>query len=579
MAMSSTISSTTNEALQRFTATMYGAEDKANTWLNELRYKETPEPVPNVTVEVKKPLKNMKRGKTAKDGLATDSIIDGANLIVVKLTELYTKSLQECSIPTAWKKYITRTVGYRNSWYTLLCKSAPSYTLTTTQPPPPSPSLWLVATKESNDQCVESNGQCVKSNGQCVKSNGHFVESNSQCVESNGHFVESNNQCVESNGQCVKSNDHFVESNSQCVESNGHFVEINGQCVESNSQFVESNDQFVESNGQCVESNGQCVESNDQCVESNDQFVESGFPLSPLTLVKLLNGKCDAGNGQFGTCMAKFECFKKGGSAYGICGQGFGVCCVITALENGVAFGNNTRIYKSEFNEGVHITYTILRMNSKVRQFRLDVKTLYMYEVEENGDCSHDYMEVNQDTKFEKVCGLSKDIHFYIDVTDAYAIFTFHTDPNKNQNRQWEIYVSQHTFDTSAPEGCGQWYRELSGKIGIWNNVDPSSTHWYYIDKQDYAICLRYEAGYCSFTYFETIAFKPKCSDYFERPGNPPSLKVACTTIPPSASQQYTVTGGLQYFFVEFEDASNKHVGSSSNPYRTPNIFFSQNKC
>ncbi|XP_066964949.1 uncharacterized protein [Macrobrachium rosenbergii] len=308
-------------------------------------------------------------------------------------------------------------------------------------------------------------------------------------------------------------------------------------------------------------------------------WFSSGFPLSPLTLVRLLNGKCDAGNGQFGTCMAKFECFKKGGSGQGICGQGFGVCCVITAIENGVAYGNNTRIYKSDFNDGVHITYTILRMNKHIRQFRLDVKILYMYEVETNGLCAHDYMLVNQDKKFEKVCGLSKDIHYYIDVTDTFAIFTFHTDPSKQYTRKWEIYVSQHTSETSAPSGCGQWYRDLSGKIGIWNNVDPSSTHWYYIDKQDYAICLRYEAGYCSFTYFETIAFKPKCSDYFERPGNPPSLKPACTTIPPSASQQYTVTGGLQYFFVEFEDGSNTHLGSSSNPYRNPNIFFSQTAC
>ena len=72
------------------------------------RNNETPGEVPNVTLgEVRKGLKGMKRGKAAgEDGLTIDLIIDGGDFLIIKLADLYTKCLQECSIPTAWKNFI-----------------------------------------------------------------------------------------------------------------------------------------------------------------------------------------------------------------------------------------------------------------------------------------------------------------------------------------------------------------------------------------------------------------------------------------------------------------------------------------
>lgn len=324
---------------------------------------------------------------------------------------------------------------------------------------------------------------------------------------------------------------------------------------------------------------GVCGNTTDTvALASRSKSFFNSFPLSPLTVVRISNEKCTAGSGRSGTCMAKTECVRKGGSLGGICGQGFGVCCVMVAVENGVAYGNNTLLLKTSFNAGVDITYTILRMNDDICQYRLDVTNLFLYKVGNDGICFHDWMTVNQDTKFQKVCAMTRDVHYYIDVVDKFTIFTFHTDPGQSFDRSWEIYVSQYTCDMGAPEGCGQWYQGASGKIDIWNNIEPQSDPWVYIENQNYAICVRWEAGYCTITYYEPIRFQPSCNDLFERPGNT-VLQGACIFTPPSTSITYTLNGGLQYFYVAFTDNSNQHLRSNSNPFKNPSIFYTQNLC
>ncbi|XP_068207759.1 uncharacterized protein [Palaemon carinicauda] len=135
------------------------------------------------------------------------------------------------------------------------------------------------------------------------------------------------------------------------------------------------------------------------------------FPLAPLTIVRISNEKCNAGDGRNGTCLAKLECYKKGGVNKGPCALGFGVCCLMTARENGVSFGNNTLLYKDKFGGGVDITYTIMRMSDKICQYRLDVKRLILTDVAVDGSCTADYMLINQDTKFQKVCGMTENVH------------------------------------------------------------------------------------------------------------------------------------------------------------------------
>ncbi|XP_042875558.1 uncharacterized protein LOC122255500 [Penaeus japonicus] len=113
-----------------------------------------------------------------------------------------------------------------------------------------------------------------------------------------------------------------------------------------------------------------------------------------------------------------------------------------------------------------------------------------------------------------------------------------------------------------APQGCGQWYWGTSGTIAIWNNIDPDNDKWYYVDDQEYAICVRTEATYCSVTYseYQPYGFAPKCDDLFERPGNS-NQQQSCATTPPSTALYYTVPDALQYFYVRFKDNTNAHLG------------------
>ncbi|XP_042221661.1 uncharacterized protein LOC121866133 [Homarus americanus] len=138
--------------------------------------------------------------------------------------------------------------------------------------------------------------------------------------------------------------------------------------------------------------------------------------------------------------------------------------------------------------------------------------------------------------------------------------------------------ISVWVWWRAAPTGCGQWYWGVSGKIELWNNVDPGDKNWYYIDDQDYAVCVRWEAGYCSVTYSEATRFQPRCDDLFERPGET-SLQDACINSPPSDPITYTLYAGNQYFYVHFKDPTNDHVGTRSSPYMSPSITYSQNGC
>lgn len=324
----------------------------------------------------------------------------------------------------------------------------------------------------------------------------------------------------------------------------------------------------------------QGLEENDTLVAvREDKSLFNNF-FSPLTVVRLSNELCTAPDGTSGTCVGRLECAKQGGTVSGVCGKGFGVCCVTKVPENGVIRANNTLILKETFNDGVDISYTVAKVNDDICQYRIDVKELTLDAVGEAGDCFQDYFKVNQDTKFSKVCGKTIDVHYYFDVTAQYTIFTFHTSEAVSLDRRWEMYVSQYTCDMGAPQGCGQWYWGTSGTINMWNNIDPNNDKWYYVDDQEYAICVRTEATYCSVSYVENqpFGFAPKCNDLFERPGTS-NQQQTCATTPPSTAISYTVPDGLQYFYVKFKDNTNTHLGSASNPYGVPIIQYTQNKC
>ena len=84
------------------------SDDEENDGNENGEEREMNREVPVVSLEeIKKALKGMKRGKAGgDDDLTIDLIMDAGDFLLIKLAKLYTKCIQEMSIPKAWKNFI-----------------------------------------------------------------------------------------------------------------------------------------------------------------------------------------------------------------------------------------------------------------------------------------------------------------------------------------------------------------------------------------------------------------------------------------------------------------------------------------
>ena len=55
--------------------------------------------------------------------------------------------------------------------------------------------------------------------------------------------------------------------------------------------------------------------------------------MSLFTIVRFKNDGCNSSSGLNGTCYSSADCSNLGGSAFGSCASGFGVCCIGTVVE------------------------------------------------------------------------------------------------------------------------------------------------------------------------------------------------------------------------------------------------------
>lgn len=60
--------------------------------------------------------------------------------------------------------------------------------------------------------------------------------------------------------------------------------------------------------------------------------------ISLFSLVRFSNSPCTTSTGYNGTCFTSAECSTKGGTGYGSCASGFGVCCVSKLLHKRCIF-------------------------------------------------------------------------------------------------------------------------------------------------------------------------------------------------------------------------------------------------
>ncbi|CAK9834418.1 hypothetical protein ANTRET_LOCUS10951 [Anthophora retusa] len=142
------------------------------------------------------------------------------------------------------------------------------------------------------------------------------------------------------------------------------------------------------------------------------------FPL--FTLVKFDNNVCIGLNGENGTCVAASECSQRGGVTSGVCANGYGVCCIVTASCGETTINNNTYFvnpnYPSTFDGTISCQLTLVKSHPTVCQFRLDFIQFNIRGPETiNHQCVYDQFIVSGGNPVPAICGSNTGNHIYID--------------------------------------------------------------------------------------------------------------------------------------------------------------------
>ncbi|KRT82815.1 CUB domain-containing protein [Oryctes borbonicus] len=182
--------------------------------------------------------------------------------------------------------------------------------------------------------------------------------------------------------------------------------------------------------------------------------------------------ECLANDGRRkGICMNTYECRIQGGTSYGFCAMGFGVCCVFTATCDQDIYNNITYFVNPHFPDpDVNMTECNLKLrkiDEEISQIRLDFIHFNLGQPNRNtGDCEED-------------------------------IFTMKGGSSRNTSRFWEVVVTQIPFSQRAPAGCLQYHTGKTGFIRTMNFAENGR----HLTNQDYNICIRQERGTCSIVY------------------------------------------------------------------------------
>ncbi|XP_077493158.1 uncharacterized protein LOC144104174 [Amblyomma americanum] len=231
--------------------------------------------------------------------------------------------------------------------------------------------------------------------------------------------------------------------------------------------------------------------------------------------------------GQEGTCYSFQECMDRGGTAYGPCAYGFGVCCSLTASCGSMITLNNT--YFSS--PGFHATpgsgqapsgsggdagsmggqsscaVQVFKRSDRICQIRLDFDEFDL-ERPMVGNCEGEKFIVtghNANSVVPPLCGLNTGQHLYIDVDMSPGPVTLYVESNGTRNSRWNIKISQIKCDspTRAPSNCLQYYTGTSGSFSSFDYAESQEIppRRGYLNNLDYTVCFRKEAGYCSITY------------------------------------------------------------------------------
>jgi len=212
-----------------------------------------------------------------------------------------------------------------------------------------------------------------------------------------------------------------------------------------------------------------------------------------------------------GLCITAEECTDQGGTASGNCASGFGVCCFTTVTDAGTITNNVTYIQNEGFPTAVLGTGTVtaatrafaVQGGENICQVRFDFESATVFQQPTTGSCDGDVITVGDTTRtigaFTNLCGTLTGQHIYVENDGANPATTLNVDTSATTfARSWKILVRtiECNSPSKAPGGCLQYFTGTSGNIVSFN----AGTAGAMIDNLLYNICLRREAGMCSYT-------------------------------------------------------------------------------
>jgi len=222
-----------------------------------------------------------------------------------------------------------------------------------------------------------------------------------------------------------------------------------------------------------------------------------------------------------GLCITAEECTDQGGTASGNCASGFGVCCFTTITEAGTITNNVTYIQNEGFPTAVLGTapapaaitraFTV-QGGENICQVRFDFEAATVFAGPTNGasgtattggTCDVDTITVTQTTStigaFENLCGTLTGQHIYVENDGANPAATLNINTGATVlARTWKVLVRTIECDSpaKAPGGCLQYLTGTSGNFQSFNYGTTGAL----IDNLLYNVCIRKEAGMCSYT-------------------------------------------------------------------------------
>ncbi|XP_075219132.1 uncharacterized protein LOC142323420 [Lycorma delicatula] len=275
----------------------------------------------------------------------------------------------------------------------------------------------------------------------------------------------------------------------------------------------------------CTHANDVHVSLSNKITEINGKVEKIDSDLDPIsklakflglfTIVQFTNEICtDGSDNMYGTCYHYVECNRLGGKAKGSCAQGHGVCCYVELTcghrtnANAAYFTGGSFFNTSE--QGVYgCSLVIDKSDPSVKQLRLDFVN-FQIAGPLDGNCQIDRFIVsgqNYNNILPEICGDNNGQHIYIDVDAVLGpvMLAVLSSGANGLPETFSIHIQQLREKSVllAPSNCLQYHLTTSGVIKSFNYQNNFSAviRPGYMNKLNYAVCIKKQSGYCEVTY------------------------------------------------------------------------------